>query len=166
MGPPIVPLARIRRARPRRGRSPVCLVFPTMRTSTDGRGRRSEGGGDRDGRLRIAVLTNGRAVVRVLGSASLRADAVDRRRAPSRVGSIWGEKFGARRRARHANPIRHLRTANARVCTSRMPCALTSMLLPESRAHGCHMLQTWFPEWTLLGVRVARGREQRRRRRG
>ena len=70
------------------------------------RGRCSEGGGDRDGRLRIAALTNGRAVVRVLGSASLRADAVDRRRAPSRVGSIWGEKFGARRRVhiRHANP--------------------------------------------------------------
>jgi hypothetical protein len=32
-------------------------------------------------------------------------------------------------------PIRHLRKANARVCTSRMPCALTSILLPESRAH-------------------------------
>jgi hypothetical protein len=28
-------------------------VFPTMRTSTDVRGRRSGGGGDRDGRLRI-----------------------------------------------------------------------------------------------------------------
>ena len=51
--------------------------------------------------------------------------------------------------------IRHLRTANARVCTSRMPCALTAILLPESRAHGCHMLQTWFPEWTRLGC--ARG---------
>ncbi len=52
-------------------------------------------------------------------------------------------------------PIRHLRTANARVCTSRMPCALTAILLPESRAHGCHMLQTWFPGWTRLGC--ARG---------
>jgi hypothetical protein len=63
-------------------------------------------------------------------------------------------------------PIHHLRTANARVYTSRMPCALTVILLPESRAHGCHMLQTWFGEWTLLGVRVAQGREPRRRRRG
>ncbi len=48
---------------------------------TDDRGRRSGGGGDRDGRLRIAALANGRSVARVLGSASLRADAVDRRRA-------------------------------------------------------------------------------------
>ena len=62
--------------------------------------------------------------------------------------------------------IRHLRTANARVCTSRMPCALTAILLPESLAHSCHMLQTWFPEWTRLGVHVTRGLEPRRRRRG
>ena len=81
----------------RRSRQPDCLVFPTMRTSTDGRGRRSEGGGDRDGRLRIAALANGRAVVRVLGSASLRVDAVDRRRASSRVGSI----SAMRHRERH-----------------------------------------------------------------
>ena len=119
-------------------------VFPTMRTSTDVRGRRSGGGGDRDGRLRIAALTNVRAVVRVLGSASLRADAVDRRRAPFRVGSIWGNMF----RSMTSRPSRQsadLLTANARVCTSRMPCALTAILLPESLAHGCHMLQTWFP---------------------
>jgi hypothetical protein len=129
-------------------------VFPTMRTSTDVRARRSGGGGDRDGRLRIAALTNVRAVVRVLGSASLRADAVDRRRAPFRVGSIWGNMF----RSMTSRPSRQsadLLTANARVCTSRMPCALTAILLPESRAHGCHMLQTWFPEWTRLGC--ARG---------
>jgi len=101
------------------------------------------GGGDRDGRLRIAALTNVRAVVRVLGSASLRADAVDRRRAPFRVGSIWGKMF----RSMTSRPSRQsdLLTANARVCTSRMPCALTAILLPESLAHGCHMLQTWFP---------------------
>jgi hypothetical protein len=118
-------------------------AFPTMRTSTDVRGRRSGGGGDRDGRLRIAALTNVRAVVRVLGSASLRADAVDRRRAPFRVGSIWGKMF----RSMTSRPSRQsdLLTANARVCTSRMPCALTAILLPESLAHGCHMLQTWFP---------------------
>ena len=119
-----------------------------MRTSTNGRGRHSGGGGDQDGRLRLAALTNGRAVVRVLGSASLRADAVDRRRAPSRVGSISGEMF----RSKTSRPSW---TANARVCTSRMPCALTVILLPESHAHGCHMLQTWFPEWTRLGVHVA-----------
>jgi len=105
--------------------------------------RRSGGGGDRDGRLRIAALTNVRAVVRVLGSASMRADAVDRRRAPFRVGSIWGKMF----RSMTSRPSRQsdLLTANARVCTSRMPCALTAILLPESLAHGCHMLQTWFP---------------------
>ena len=140
-------------------------VFPTMRTSTDVRGLRSGGGGDRDGRLRIAALTNVRAVVRVLGSASLRADAVDRRRAPFRVGSIWGNMF----RSMTSRPSRQsadLLTANARVCTSRMPCALTAILLPESLAHSCHMLQTWFPEWTQLGVHVARGLEPRRRRRG
>ena len=119
-------------------------VFPTMRTSTDVRGRRSGGGGDRDGRLRIAALTNVRAVVRVLGSASLRADAVDRRRPPFRVGSIWDNMF----RSMTSRPSRQsadLLTANARVCTLRMPCALTAILLPESLAHGCHMLQTWFP---------------------
>ena len=38
--------------------------------------------------LRIAALANGRAAVRVLGSASLRADTVDRHRASSRVSSI------------------------------------------------------------------------------
>jgi hypothetical protein len=73
--------------------------------------------------------------------------------------SISGEMF----RSKTSRPSW---TANARVCTSRMPCALTAILLPESHAHGCHMLQTWFPEWTRLGVHVARGREQRRRRRG
>ena len=59
-----------------------------MQTSTDGRGRRSAGGVDRDGRLHIAALANGRAAVRVLDSASLRADTVDRHRASSRVSSI------------------------------------------------------------------------------
>ena len=44
-------------------------------------GRRPGGGGGRDGRLRIAALVNDRAAVRVLGSASLRADAEDHRRA-------------------------------------------------------------------------------------
>jgi hypothetical protein len=38
--------------------------------------------------LHIAALTNGRTAVRVLGSASLRADTVDRHRASSRVSSI------------------------------------------------------------------------------
>ena len=152
----------------------------------------------------MAALAGGRAVVRALGSASLRAGAVGRRRASNRVGSIsvqnegWGavaDAGGARvegatidtawRRwtASHSRslflarqrrcvrqqgasrgfwakcseqdvapvtPIRHLRQANARVCTSRMPCALTAILLPESRAHGCHMLQTWFPEYSYL----------------
>ena len=138
---------------------------PRVAPKSDVRGRRSGGGGDRDGRLRIAALTNVRAVVRVLGSASLRADAVDRRRAPFRVGSIWGNMF----RSMTSRPSRQsadLLTANARVCTSRMPCALTAILLPESLAHSCHMLQTWFPEWTRLGVHVARGLEPRRRRRG
>ena len=66
------------------------------------RGRRSCGGGGRDGRLRVAALAGGRAAVRVLGWASPRAGAVGRRRASSRVGSIsvqnggWGE--GRRRR--------------------------------------------------------------------
>ena len=41
------------------------------------------GGGGRGGRLRVAALAGGRAAVRVLGSASLRAGAVGRRRAPS-----------------------------------------------------------------------------------
>ena len=91
--------------------------------------------------MRIAALTNVRAVVRVLGSASLRADAVDRRRAPFRVGSIWGKMFRSKT-SRPARQSADLRTANARVCTSHMPCALTAILLPESLAHSCHMLQT------------------------
>ena len=128
------------------------LVFPTMRTSTDVRGRRSGGGGDRDGRLRIAALTNVRAVVRVLGSASLRADAVDRRRAPFRVGSIWDNMF----RSMTSRPSRQsadLLTANARVCTSRMPCALTAILLPESLAHrsGRSWVCTWRGAWNRGG---------------
>jgi hypothetical protein len=51
-------------------------------------GRRPGGGGGRGGRLRVAALAGGRAVVRVLGSASLRAGAVGLRRASSGVGSI------------------------------------------------------------------------------
>ena len=104
-------------------------------------------------------------MVRVLGSASLRADDVDRRREPFRVGSIWGNMFRSMT-SRPPHQSTDLLTANARVCTLRMPCALTAILLPESLAHGCHMLQTWFPEWTQLGVHVARGLEPRRRRRG
>ena len=160
----------------------------------------------------MAALACGRAAVRALGTASLRAGAVGRRRASSGVGSICVQNGGravadaggtrvedatidmawrrwtascsrslflARRRRRlrqqvayrgfwakcseqdvtPVTPIRHLRTENDRVCTSRMPCALTAILLPKSRAHGCHMLQTWFPEWTRLGVCVERGRE-------
>jgi len=119
--------------------------------------------GGRGGRLRMAALAGGRAVVRVLGSASLRAGC-----GPS-PGALRGRVCLRRNVSEQdvapVTPTRHLRTANARVCTSRMPCALTAILLPESRAHGCHMLQTWFPEWTRLGVHVARGRERRRRRR-
>ena len=156
----------------------------------------------------MAALAGGRAAVRALGTASLRAGAVGRRRASSGVGSICVQNGGravadaggarvegatidtawrrgtasrsrslffARRRRRvrqqgasrgfwakcseqdvaPVTPIRHLRTANTRVYTSRMSCALTVILLPESHAHGCHMLQTWFPEWTRLGVHVA-----------
>ena len=144
MGPLIVPAARIRR----HGHAGVARRHASF-FQPYGRPPMSEadvlgGGGDRDGRLRIAALTNVRAVVRVLGSASLRADAVDRRRAPFRVGSIWGNMF----RSMTSRPSRQsadLLTANDRVCTSRMPCALTAILLPESLAHGCHMLQTWFP---------------------
>ncbi len=66
-----------------------------MRTNNDGRGLHSGGGGDWDGRLRIAALDNDRAAVRVLGSDSLRADAVGRRRASSRVRSISVQNEGA-----------------------------------------------------------------------
>jgi hypothetical protein len=92
-------------------------------------------------------------------------DAVDRHRADFRVGSIWGKMF-RNKTSRASRQSADLRTENARVCTSRMPCALTAILLPESLAHSCHMLQTWFPEWTRLGVHVALGLEPLRRRRG
>jgi len=92
-----------------------------MRASTDGGGRRSGGGGSRDGRLRMAALADGRAVVRVLGSASLRADAVGRRRAPSRVGSIYGEMF----RSKTSRPSRR-----SAVCGRRTP---------ESVLRACHV---------------------------
>jgi len=58
----------------------------------------SGGGGGRDGGLRTAALVNGRAAVRVLGSASPRADAEDHRRASSRVGGRGGKGgLGGRR---------------------------------------------------------------------
>ena len=44
---------------------------------------RPGGGGGRGGRLRVAALAGGRAAVHALGSASLRAGAVGRRRASS-----------------------------------------------------------------------------------
>ena len=136
-----------------------------MRTSTDVRGQRSGGGGDRDGRLRIAALTNVRAVVRVLGSASLRADAVDRRRAPFRVGSIWGKMFSEHDVA-PVTPIRRsadgerqsLYFAHA-MCTDRnLVAGVARARLP----YAANMVS----EWTQLGVHVARGLEPRRRRRG
>ena len=46
---------------------------------------RPEGRGGRDGRLRIAALVNSRAAVRLVGSASLRADAVDHPRSSSQA---------------------------------------------------------------------------------
>ena len=69
--------------------------------------------------------------------------------------------FGRSVRRKTSRPSRQsAATANTRVCTSRMQCALTVILLPESREHGCHMLKTWFPD---LGVPVELGRRRRRR---
>jgi hypothetical protein len=76
-----------------------------MRTSADSRGRRYGGGGDHDGRLHVAALANDRAAVHVLGSASLRTDAVDRRQASSRASSISvenEEELGSARMGRLA----------------------------------------------------------------
>ena len=63
-----------------------------------------------------------------------------RRRVRQQVASrgSWA-KYSAQQDVAPVTPIRHLWPANARVCTSRMQCALTATLLPESRAHGCHM---------------------------
>jgi hypothetical protein len=39
-----------------------------------------------------------------------------------------------------------------------MPCALAAILLPKSRAHGCHMQKTVFPELAMRahnGVRTS-----------
>ncbi len=59
---------------------------------------RPGGGVGRDGLLRMAALVGGQAVVRVLGSASLGAGAVDHRRASSGVGGRGGgEVPGVRR---------------------------------------------------------------------
>ena len=110
-----------------------------MRTSDD-RVRRSGGGGDRDRRLRIAALANGRDVVRVLGSASLRADAVDRRRAPFRVGSISVQNEDVRdrsygeARSGQREPLDCVAKAQEcmYVCTSRSgDCVSDSKTLPE-----------------------------------
>ena len=81
---------------PRDGPGPVCrarLMAEATKMEWRGKtgGRRPGGGGGRDGRQRIAALVNGRAAVRVLGSASLRADAVDHRRASCRVGGRGGK---------------------------------------------------------------------------
>ena len=69
------------------GMERTCIDFVSVRTikgrSIDG-GRSPGGGGGRGGRLRTAALVGGRAVVRVLGSASLRTDAGGRLRASSR----------------------------------------------------------------------------------
>ena len=55
--------------------------------------QKQTGGGDgRDGRLRIASLANDQAAVRVLGSASLRTEAVDHRRESSRLGGRGGKE--------------------------------------------------------------------------
>jgi hypothetical protein len=47
----------------------------------------------------------------------------------------------------HGDPHPYIRIAMASTAKppDPMPCALTAVLLPESRAHGCHMQKTLFP---------------------
>jgi len=45
-------------------------------------------------------------------------------------------------------------------------CTDRNLVAGVARARLPYRLQTWFPEWTQLGVHVARGLEPRRRRRG
>ena len=190
-----------------------------MRTSADNRGRRYGGGGDHDGRLHVAALANDRAAVHVLGSASLRTDAVDRRQASSRASSIsveneeelgsarmgrlargggnstiaarewhrWaldtmqmGRDKGKRKTAVQGPEYQGLISVVAPVTPIRRSadgerqslyfahamCTDRNLVAGVARARLPYRLQTWFPEWTQLGVHVARGLEPRRRRRG
>ena len=135
-----------------------------MRTSTDVRGRRSAGRGDRDGRLRIAALTNGRAVVRVLDSASLRTDA-----GPSPSG-LQGRIYLGQNVSEHdVAPVTPILSADGErqsLYFAHAMCTDRNLVAGVARARLPYRLQTWFPEWTQLGVHVARGLEPRRRRRG
>jgi hypothetical protein len=57
-------------------------------------GRRPEVGCGRDGRRRMTALVNSRAAVRLLGSASLRGDAVGRHGASSHADLFWARRRG------------------------------------------------------------------------
>ena len=165
MGPLIGPSARIRRARPRRRRSPACLVFPTMRTSTDVRGRRS-GGRRRSGwaaahscanqcpgcgaRPRLGFAARGRcgpSPSALQGRIYLGQNVSEHDVAP--VTPIRRSADGERQSLYFAHAMCTDRNLVAGVARARLPYAANMV-----------------SEWTQLGVHVARGLEPRRRRRG
>jgi hypothetical protein len=65
----------------------------------------------------MTALVNSRAAVRLLGSASLRGDAVGRRGASSHADLFWAKC--STQDVAPISPIRHLRPADAGECTSR-----------------------------------------------
>jgi hypothetical protein len=110
-------------------------------------GRRPEVGCGRDGRRRMAVPVISRDATRLLGSTSLRGEAVGSRGASSHARLFWagmrgesgcaeGARVGARRRRNGASDSRPHRVLRARVVLDR---AAT---------------------WTRLGVRLARDRQR------
>jgi len=54
-------------------------------------------------------------------------------------------KYEKKRSARRSTPRHPITMASTDETPDPMPCALAAILLPESRAHGCHMQKGWFP---------------------
>jgi hypothetical protein len=60
------------------------------------------------------------------------------------------------RSTRRSTPSHPIAMASTAKPPDPMPCALAAILLPESRAHGCHMQKTLFPGtyWVHAGEAV------------
>ena len=116
------------------------------------------------GRVEGASVAGREGTRRSLGEKAKVSEEAVRRKGAGRFQRILGEMFGARRRARHANPP-SADGERQSLYFAHVMCTDRDLVAGVARAR-LPMLQTWFPEWTRLGVRVARGREPRRRRRG
>ena len=121
----------------------------------------------RDGRRRMAALVNSRDATRLLGSTSLRRNAVGSRGASSHAHLFWARMRGESGCAEGAHGV----VATARPTTRRLqsiPCDPHAMEAGTARLRGrphrmlrARVVLDRSAAWTRLGVHVARGLQPR-----